>query len=301
MTASLPDLSQVQPYFNAWNTHDPEAVAAILAPGGTYSDPTVTGPPLSGAALAEHARVLLDGLPDLSFELLSAQPVDADLDGGSVVVRWLMRGTNTGPLLGWPPSGRSVALRGVDVITVAGGQMVSVESYFDRQTLAEQLGLQVIVQPDTYGPWQLGYAYSMTAGRAMDPGAIGVTWIDVRSPDEAEQIEALGDLVAAELIKAPGFISMLGAGVGNRLYTVTAWESADTARQTMRMSTHASAMKHVFSEGLGEAVGTGVWAVHHLNPLWVRCTSCARLTDRTQANGTCTCGQPLPASPPHHW
>jgi len=300
MTASLPGLTQVQPYFNAWNAHDPAAVAAIFAPGGTYTDPTVTGPPMSGAALAEHARTLFAGFPDLSFELLSAHPVDADFGGGRVVVRWLMRGTNTGPLLGWPPSGRSVALKGVDVITVAAGQMESVESYFDRQTLAEQLGLQVIVQPDTDGAWQLGYAYSMTAGHAMDPGAIGVTWIDVRSRDEADQIEGLGDLVAAELMKAPGFISMLGAGVGNRLYTITAWESADAARQTMRMSPHASAMKHVFAQDLGAAVGTGVWAAHHLNPLWVRCTSCARLTDRAQANGTCTCGQPLPESP-HHW
>jgi len=300
MTASLTGLSQVQPYFDAWNAHDPVAVTAILAPGGTYTDPTVTGPPLSDAALVEHARARFAAFPDLSFELLSAQPVDAGLGGGSVVVRWLMRGTNTGPLHGWPPSGRSVALRGVDVISVAGGLMESVESYFDRQTLAEQLGLQVIVQPDTDGRWQLGYAYSMTAGCATTPGAIGMTWIDVRSPDEAEQVEALGDLVAAELMKAPGFLSMLGAGIGNRLYTITVWESADAARQTMRTSPHASAMKHIFAQDLGAAVGTGVWAVHHLNPLWVRCTSCARLTDRAQAQGTCTCGQPLPQSP-HHW
>lgn len=300
MTALLPGLTQVQSYFDAWNAHDPAAITAAFDPGGTYSDPTVTGPPLSGAALAERAQALFAGLPDLRFELLSAQPADAGLGGGVVVVRWLMRGTNTGPLRGWPPSGRSVALRGVDVITVVGGQVASVESYFDRQALAEQLGLQVIVQPDTDGRWQFGYAYSITAGRALVPGAIGLTWIDVRSPEEAEQVEALGELVAAELIKAPGFLSLLGAGIGNRLYTITVWESADAAGHTMRTSPHASAMKHFFTHDFGAAVGTGVWAVHHLNPLWVRCTSCARLTDQAQADGTCTCSQPLPDSP-HHW
>lgn len=299
MNDSLSGLTQVKPYFDAWNAHDPVAVAAVLEPGGTYTDPAVTGPPLSGAALAEHAADLFAGIPDLNFELLSAQLADGGLGGGEVVVRWLMRGTNTGPLRGWPPSGRSVALRGLDVITVAGSQVASVESYFDRQTLAEQLGHQVIIQPDTDGTWHFGYAYSITADRVMAPGAIGMTWIDVRTSDEAEQVEALGELVAAELMKAHGFLSLLGAGIGHRLYTITTWESADAARQAMRTSPHASAMKHFFAQDFGAAVGTGVWAVHHLNPVWVRCTSCAGLTD-AQAKGTCACGQPLP-EPPHSW
>ena len=57
MTAALS--SQVEPYFRAWNAHDPDGVAAALAEGGTYTDPTVTGSALTAAQVAEHARALL--------------------------------------------------------------------------------------------------------------------------------------------------------------------------------------------------------------------------------------------------
>ncbi len=65
MTAAPSSLMQVEPYFNAWNARHPEAVAE----GGTDTDPTVTGSPLTGTAVAEHARALLTGFPDLSFEI----------------------------------------------------------------------------------------------------------------------------------------------------------------------------------------------------------------------------------------
>jgi steroid delta-isomerase-like uncharacterized protein len=125
MTIPPSCLMQIGPYFQAWNARDPEVVAAVFAEDGTYTDPTVTGPPLTGPGLAEHVRVLLAGFPDLGFEILSAQPLDGDT--GTVVAQWLMRGTNIGPLRGLPPTGRSVALRGVDLITTAGGKIGSVE------------------------------------------------------------------------------------------------------------------------------------------------------------------------------
>ena len=66
-------------YFTAWNAHDPAAVAAALR-GGSYTDPTVAGPPLTGTELAAHARDLLAGFPDLRFEVLGAQPAPGGQD-----------------------------------------------------------------------------------------------------------------------------------------------------------------------------------------------------------------------------
>jgi len=297
MHTSPSALTQVDPYFSAWNARDADGVVAAFAEGGTYTDPAVTGPPLSGAAIAEHVGALFTAFPDLSLEMLSTQLLNGDASDCTVVVRWLMRGTNTGPLREWSASGRSVALRGADFISVASGKITSVDSYFDRQTMAEQLGFQVIVQPDEEGPWQLGYAYRTTAGSRKAAGAIGLTWIDVRSEEEARHVEALGDDVAAELRKVPGFISLVGAGIGSRLFTVTAWESADGVRETMRNIPHASAMKHFFTQDFAAAVGTGVWNAHHLNPVWVRCTACAKLADQAEAGGICSCGQSLPEPP----
>ena len=65
-------------------------------------------------------------------------------------------------------------------------------------------------------------------------------------------------------------------------------------------SQHKGAIKRFFTEDVGAAVGTGVWSLHHLNPLWVRCTSCAQVSDRTAADSACACGQPLP-EPPGYW
>ena len=293
-----PALTQAVPYFEAWNAHDARAVTAALADGGTYADPATEGP-LAGAALADHARRLFGAFPDLNFEVLGCQPADACADG-TMMVQWLMRGTNTGPWNGQPPTGRPVAIRGVDVLTVTAGEITSAEGYFDRQTLAEQLGFQMRPLPPTAGPFQFGYAVRASAGSSKVPGAFSLTWLDARSEQEAEEIKLTAAVVAAELTQEPGFISWVGMEIGSRLYTITAWESQDAVRAVMRNSTHLTAVKRFLTEDFGAAGTTGVWSAHHLNPVRTRCPSCARLTDRAQSGDLCGCGQPPPPMP-EYW
>jgi steroid delta-isomerase-like uncharacterized protein len=296
MTAAPSSLSLVEPYFDAWNARDPEAVATAFAEGGTYTDPTVTGPPLTGTTIAEHARALLTAFPDLSFEILGGQPAD----GGQVITQWLMRGANTGTWNGQPPTGRPVTMRGVDVFTVTAGKITSAEGYFDRQAMAEQLGFQMRPLPPVAGPFQFGYAVRASAGSSKIPGAFSLTWIDARSEQEAEEIKLTAAVVAMELAQQPGFLSWVGMEIGSRLYTITAWESETAVREVMRNSTHLAAVKRFLTEDFGAAVSAGVWCAHHLNAVRVRCPSCARLTDRTQSGGPCGCGQPLPPMP-EYW
>ena len=290
-----PALTQAVPYFEAWNAHDARAVTAALADGGTYADPATEGP-LAGAALADHARRLFGAFPDLNFEVLGCQPADACADG-TMVVQWLMRGTNTGPWNGQPPTGRPVAVRGVDVFTVTAGEITSAEGYFDRQGLAEQLGFQMRPLPPVAGPFQFGYAVRASAGRGTVPGDFSLTWIDVRSQHEADEVKLTAAAVAAELAREPGFLSWVGMEIGSRLYTITAWESPDAVRAVMRNSTHLAAVKRFLTEDFCAAGSTGVWSVHHLNAVSVRCPSCAQLTDRAQPADSCACGQPLPPMP----
>lgn len=285
--------SQVEPYFRAWNTHDPEGVAAALADGGTYTDPTVTGSPLTGAQIAEHARALFTAFPDLTFEVLSAQHAD-----GTQVARWLMRGTNTGPLRGQFPTGRCLALPGVDVITVTGGKIGSVQGYFDRQTLAEQLGLQVIVQPHAIGPFQFGYAVRAAGDSQKVPGAVGLTWLDARSEEEVQQVRDLTAQIVAELTNTPGFIGWLGVVIAGRMYTITTWETEDAVRTVMRTSAHQQAVKRFFAEDFTASGTTSVWIPQHINAIRARCTSCGRMSDLAENDGICDCGQPLPQA---HW
>jgi steroid delta-isomerase-like uncharacterized protein len=298
MTAASVSLGHAETYFDAWNAHDADAVAAAFAEDGSYTDPTVIGPPLSGSALSEHVRDMLTAFPDLTFELLTTHP-QGNATNGAVTARWLMRGTNTGPLRGLAPTGRLVELRGIDVITISGGKIKSVEGLFDRQSLSDQLGSQMRAQPPAADPFQFGYAVRTTSGSATTPGAVSLTWIDVRSEQEADQVKLTAAAIGAELTGEPGFISWLGLEIGSRLYTITAWEDADAVAALMRNATHKEAIKQFFNADLGAAAATGVWRVHHLNPVRVRCASCGQMTVPAQCDGACNCGQPLPESPPY--
>jgi hypothetical protein len=66
----------------------------------------------------------------------------------------------------------------------------------------------------------------------------------------------------------------------------------------MRNSLHIGAVKRFFTEDFCVAAGAGIWTAHRLNPLWVRCPSCARATDLAQADCR-TCGGPAGWSVSH--
>ena len=60
-----------------------------------------------------------------------------------VAIQWMLHGTHTGPLIdGTPPTGRTVAYPVATFTQVEGDKIRSDHVYFDRQTVAEQLGLK---------------------------------------------------------------------------------------------------------------------------------------------------------------
>src|SRR5262245_58927253 len=102
-----------QRYFYAWNRHDAAAIVATFAETGTYADPVTPGP-LAGAAIGAYAQGLWDAFPNLSFEIVSV----TENASGRVSAEWLMKGTNTGPFSGLPPTVVAVAVPGADFIRV---------------------------------------------------------------------------------------------------------------------------------------------------------------------------------------
>jgi steroid delta-isomerase-like uncharacterized protein len=131
-----------QRYFDTWNRRDAQGLVASFAEGGTYTDPTTSGP-LTGEAIVAHAQGLWAAFPDLSFDLVSV----AQHDSGLVALEWLMKGTNTGSMMGFPPTGLPVTLPGADFIRVEGDKIRSAQGYFDSAAVARGLGLDVILQP----------------------------------------------------------------------------------------------------------------------------------------------------------
>ena len=145
-------------YIEAWNERSPTAINDMFLEGGTYTDPVTRGA-LTGSAIGGFAEGLFQSFPDLSFEITS----NAESATG-VVLEWTMRGTNTGSLSGLPPTGARIAQPGIDVIRVSGDKVRSVRAYFDRQTMLDQLGLQVVVQPHQVGPVTFGTSTRLRSG-----------------------------------------------------------------------------------------------------------------------------------------
>ena len=123
---------------DAWNRHDADALVALYAEGGTYHTPRMNHP-LTGKAIGDFVKSVWTAYPDASLEIISR----GDAGGGLVATQFVLHGTHTGPYMdGTPPTGRTVAYPIAAFTQVEGDKIRSEHVYFDRQTVAEQLGLK---------------------------------------------------------------------------------------------------------------------------------------------------------------
>jgi len=292
MTAIASPTDAAQAYFAAWNRRDAAGIVSTFLPGGSYSDPSA-GEQLTGLSIAGYAAGLFTAFPDLQFDVGTIL-----IDGGLVVAEWMMRGTNTGPLGGGPPTGGTIALPGMDLITVQDGRIASVRGFFDRQTLLEQLGLQVIVQPYQLGPVTFGSAVRLESADRRLPGAMSLTMLEVRTEEEALQVREDTRRIMPELARMRGFLGMTAVVTGRRLYTMTAWSDPEDSRQ-LRTGLHAESMRRVHGDEIGATGLTGIWTPHRLIR-HARCAACGKWATLEGDVSRCECGQEL-ADPPPAW
>jgi steroid delta-isomerase-like uncharacterized protein len=255
--------SALEQYFDAWNSHEPERVAASLTDGGTYQDPT-TGGPLSGDALTANVAGVYAGFPDVRFEIVSCSA-----DGDTASVQWRMIGTNTGPLPGGPATGGALDLPGADFFTydAAADKISSVVGYFDTATMLSQLGLQAHITPaDVEGLTTFGYALRVETGRDAIPGAFTVTWIDI-DPEHLPALQEATRAIVAEQLGNDDYLGSCFASIGRRNYTFSSWTTPEAAQAALRENAHTSAMKLAQTGGLGDnAYGvTSAWSPSFLN------------------------------------
>jgi predicted ester cyclase len=93
------------------------AMRELVTPDFLDHDP-LPGQP-AGAAGAEYVVTTMHGAhPDLRFTI-----DDLVVGADRVVIRWTMRATNTGSMLGRPPTGQRVELAAIVIFRIAGGRL----------------------------------------------------------------------------------------------------------------------------------------------------------------------------------
>lgn len=288
----MTNINIAKQYMDAWNAHDADAIIKTFTSNGTYNDPA-TGE-ITGDAIGDNAKRLWSAFPDLLFEIMSLSEAGA----GKVVAEWIMKGTNTGSFHGLPPTERTISLAGVDVMEIGTDGIMSVKGYFDTKTLSEQLGLQVLIQPYTLGPFSFGISVAVQSGRKTKPGAFGITTI-WNADAQTEEIRTFTRETAKEMMDMEGFIGLTTMRIGGRGVTISAWEKPEHTMQLKKGGTHSEAMKKFWAE-LSDSAFTSVWIPHHINPMWVRCNVCGKMNSYYKNSGMCICGQPLPEAPPYY-
>lgn len=291
----MPLPTVINRYFDAWNRHAADAIGVTFAVGGTYQDPTTAGP-LSGTAIAENAMVLWEAFPDLAFTAGHAFG-----SGDRIAMQWHMTGTNKGSFRGLPPTGCSISMPGADFFELSGDKIASVRGHFDSRAIPEQLGLQVIVQPYTIGPFTFGTSVRAHSGSKARPGAFSITLLETDDDKDSDAIRQQSRQLAVEMQKMPGLIGVVMVANGNRRMTVSAWEHTEDVEAVMKHPLHKASMRELFKQnGLSETAHTSTWVPAHRGTLWLRCKDCGTMVDSLKSEGLCNCGSRLP-EPAAYW
>jgi steroid delta-isomerase-like uncharacterized protein len=130
-------------YLDAWNAHDPAAVARYMADDAIYEDLALGcvlhGPSEIAAFVEEATRAS----SDFRFEEVSLFTAD-----GADANEWIMTGTNDREVQGVPPTGRSFRVRGASVGKLdRSGRIVENRDYYNLAEMFAQLGIQPPAAP----------------------------------------------------------------------------------------------------------------------------------------------------------
>jgi len=131
-------------YLDAWNAHDPAAVARHMAASAIYED-VALGRVLHGPTeIAKFVEEATRSSSDFRFEVVSLFTA-----GSNYANEWVMLGTNDRALPGVPATGRSFRVRGASVGKLdSSGLIVENRDYYNLAELLTQLGIPPTAPPE---------------------------------------------------------------------------------------------------------------------------------------------------------
>ncbi|MEZ5374629.1 MAG: ester cyclase [Microthrixaceae bacterium] len=123
--------------YEAWNAHDPDAVAAWFTDDARVRDASSSDWEIGPGPVRDRAAMMCVALPDLT---LTRQVLV--VDGPRHADRWVMAGTHTGELLGVAPTGAQVRFEGATFTMIdEDGMVIEDIHHVDYATLFGQIGV----------------------------------------------------------------------------------------------------------------------------------------------------------------
>jgi steroid delta-isomerase-like uncharacterized protein len=120
----------------AWNKGNLAVVEEIVAPSYIGHDPSYPMPIQGSDGFKQYVSMTRTAFPDFRITV-----EDLIAEGDKVVGRITVRGTNTGSVMGMPPTGKQVTISGIFIRRLAGGRFVEGWDAPDTLSLMQQLGV----------------------------------------------------------------------------------------------------------------------------------------------------------------
>jgi steroid delta-isomerase-like uncharacterized protein len=120
----------------AWNEHNAAKLAALYAPDFEEDDVAQAKPQHGPEAVRGLMRLYLRAFPDLRIIA-----DDVIIQGDRISFAWTLCGTHRGTLMNIPPTGRTVRIRGVSLITLENGLIRRASRIWDMAGMLRTFGL----------------------------------------------------------------------------------------------------------------------------------------------------------------
>ena len=133
--SEAPDLAALaRAWVDLWETGDLGAFDALHS--DDFVDRSAAGRPTDRAGFKAGVVAMRAAFPDLRAW---CEDVIVGADRGLVTVRWGASGTHRGAYLGFAPTGKTIAFRGIEIIRVVDGRVVERWGEWDGLDLVAQL------------------------------------------------------------------------------------------------------------------------------------------------------------------
>jgi steroid delta-isomerase-like uncharacterized protein len=118
------------------NSGDPVQAQALVAPKATFHAPGLLEPLRGPEGYLQLLAMLRSAFSDVRWKL-----EETISEGDRIAARFTMTGTNDGPYMGAPPTGKSFTATSMAFYKLANGQIVEERGLPDMLSIAQQIGL----------------------------------------------------------------------------------------------------------------------------------------------------------------